>query len=177
MEKYEIRDVIGYEGLYEVDTNGDVWSLNYNHTDERQKLRAGVASNGYLTVALPKNGKQKTYYVHRLVAEAFIDNPMNLPQVNHKDENKQNNSVENLEWCTAAYNLEYSGIHIKAGEAAAKACSKPILQFTLDGEFVKEYPSLIEASRQTGIHQGNISCCCNGKRNHACGYKWKYKKC
>lgn len=176
--EYQIKDVVDYEGLYEVDTEGNVWSLNYNKTRKRQKLRGAIDGAGYLTVNLCKNRTQKTYTVHRLVAEAFIPNPQNLPQVNHKDECKSNNRVDNLEFCDCRYNMLYSGNHLKGCKAAVKVNSKPILQYTLDGEFVKEYPSITEASRQTGIWHSNISNCCNGHKNysHAGNYKWRYKQ-
>lgn len=97
--------VCGYEGLYEVDVYGNVYSIP-RETTKGGKLKPQNA-HGYYRVALTKNGTTKCYFVHRLVAEAFIPNPDNLPQVNHKDECKTNNSVENLEWCTAIYNTRY----------------------------------------------------------------------
>ena len=170
---YQIKDIEGYEGLYQVDNQGNVWSLKFG---KRRKLRAGVSS-GYLIVVLCKNGKPKTHKVHRLVAQAFISNPQNLPCINHKDECKTNNLVENLEWCTQRYNMLYSGNHLKANKASVKSCSKGVLQYTLDGEFVNEYPSTREASRQTGINQSDIVQCCRGHKNysHAGGYVWEYK--
>ena len=108
--------------------------------------------------------------VHRLVALAFLPNPDNLPQVNHKDENKTNNMVGNLEWCSKSYNINYG----TRNERTAKANWKSIKQFTKDGFFLKEYPSMKEASRQTGFYKSAISSCCKGKRKSAYGYIWRY---
>ena len=105
----------GYEGLYEVSSYGRVRSLgqfvNHNYGGYAYRkgriLKPGLGSRGYLSVTLSKNGIQKNYSVHRLVAQAFIENPDNLPQVNHKDEDRTNNNVTNLEWCDAKYNVNY----------------------------------------------------------------------
>ena len=105
------RDVVGYEGLYKVSNFGRIKSLPRNGTVKYERLlRQKVTNKGYCTVALSKHGKIKYKMVHRLVAEAFLDNPNNLPQVNHKNENKLKNYVDNLEWCDAHYNMTY-GVH------------------------------------------------------------------
>ena len=142
----------------------------------------------YLQVALYKDGVAKNYKVHYLVAKAFIPNPDNLPQVNHKDENKTNNFVwvnpdgsidpdkSNLEWCEAEYNANYGTRNKRISETMTNGkLSKPVLQFSLSGEFIKEYPSVMEAYRQTGTYDSSISQCCNGKRQSAGGYIWQYK--
>lgn len=162
-----------YEGLYEVSNFGRVKSLgngNSNNSKERI-LKPDTDRNGYLKVLLYKDGKRKKNLVHRLVAEVFIPNPDNLPCVNHKDENKTNNSVENLEWCTHEYNNNYGTRNKKV----AKTLSKPVLQFTLDGEFVREWPSVKECGRN-GFSQGRVCQCCNNKRKSHKGYIWKYKE-
>ena len=102
----EWRDIEGYEGLYQVSNLSRVRSLNYNKTGQIKEL-SYAKRRGYLGVTLYKNGKPKTFTVHRLVARMFIPNPNNYPQVNHKDENKINNNVSNLEWCTVLYNNCY----------------------------------------------------------------------
>lgn len=130
-------------------------------------LTQSISSNGYYMVS---DGKYKSVLVHRLVAEAFLPNPDNLPCVNHKDENKLNNRVDNLEWCTYEYNNNY-GSH---NESMVKSKSKPVYQYTLDGELVNEWPSLIECHRQTGYSYGNIGEVCNGNRKTAYGYRWTY---
>ena len=103
----EWRDIKGYEGKYQVSNLGRVKSLNYNHTKKEKILSDYPNTYGYLYVNLYKNGKGKPFYIHKLVAQAFIDNPNNYREINHKDENKQNNRVENLEWCNRKYNCNY----------------------------------------------------------------------
>lgn len=105
MEDKNIKWINGYEGLYQIDIYGNVYSCKRN-TAKGGKLIPQVTS-GYFRVALSKNGIIKRCFVHRLVAEAFRPNPNNYPQVNHKDENRQNNCVDNLEWCTQLYNVNY----------------------------------------------------------------------
>ena len=129
--------------------------------------------NGYLIVKLWKNNKQYSNKVHRLVAEAFIPNPNNLRDVNHKDENKYNNNVSNLEWLDHKDNINF-GTH---NERANKTKSKPILQLSLDGVFINEFYSSYEAQRQLDISESSINQCCNGKRKTAGGYIWKFKCC
>ena len=101
------KAIVGYEGIYEVSDTGLVRSLNWERTKQVRVLRPGKLERGYLFVPLSKDGHVKNFLVHRLVAQAFIPNPQCLPQVNHKDEDKENNSVSNLEWCTARYNINY----------------------------------------------------------------------
>lgn len=160
-----------YEGLYEDSNMGRVKSLKFG---KERVLRAAKQSNGYLFVTLCKDGKKKNHLVHRLVATSFIPNPHNLPQVNHKDYNPLNNRVENLEFCDAKYNINY-GSH---NDKVAKALSKTVLQLTLDGKLVREWPSAHEAQRQGGFHQGYISACCRGEYGHKThkGFIWKYKE-
>lgn len=172
----EWRDIKGYEGLYQVSSWGRVKSLNYNHTG-KERILLQWYNKGYNRIGLVKNGILKMYSVHRLVAEAFIPNPNNLPFVNHKDENKQNNIVSNLEWCNIAYNNSYGTRTERASKKQInrKDCSKVILQYDLYGNFIKEWASTKEIERQLGYSHSNISKCCNGKYKSACGYKWKYK--
>lgn len=175
------RDIKDYEGLYQVSNFGSVKSLNYNHTGKEKILSTGKVSGGYLSVQLYKNGKGKMYSVHRLVAQAFIPNPLNLPQVNHKDENPSNNHVDNLEWCDQKYNNNY-GTRLQKVSDIFKGKnntvhSKPVLQIDIEtNEVIKEWPSMGEVERQLGIFYQNISCCCRGKYKQAGGYKWKYKE-
>lgn len=155
------KPIIGYEGLYEVSNLGRVKSLNYNNTNQEGMLKPSYQSDGYLNITLCKFGKAKRYRIHRLVAEAFIPNPNNYPEVNHIDENKLNNCVENLEWCDRQYNQDYS-------------LSKQVGQYDLNGNLIKVYKSTREAERQTGYLSGVISYCCIGKIRTAYGYIWKY---
>ena len=184
MENEVFKDIENYEGLYKVSNQGRIYSLISN-----KFLKTRKEKSNYLLIDLCKNGKKKTYSVHRLVASTFLPNPSNLPQVNHKDENPSNNHLENLEWCDAKYNTNYGSrtermlqnpnyqaTREKCSKAAAEKCSKPVLQFTRQGEFVKEYPSTCEAERQTKIPKSNISRCCLEKRKSAGKYLWRFKE-
>lgn len=118
---------------------------------------------------------------HRLVAMAFIPNPQNLPEVNHKDEDKTNNSVDNLEWCNASYNINYGTRNQRANEKKYNRGSKlmperPVVQMDMNGEIIKEYSSIREATRETGVEHSCICRCCTGSRNAktAGGFKWAY---
>lgn len=170
------KPVPGYEGLYEVSDRGRVKSLarktNNQFCKEDIILSPGWVhnKNGYLFVYLCKDGVRKHFLVHRLVALVFIPNPFNLPMVNHKDENPQNNSVENLEWCGVKYNINYGNRTYKA----AFKKSIPVFQYTKNGVFVKEYRSAVEAERETGICSQNISKCRAGKLPSAGGFIWRY---
>lgn len=177
----EWRDIEGYEGLYQVSDQGRVKSLNYHMTGEERILKQSrVCKKKYWRVQLYKNGRGKFYPVHRLVAQAFMPNPDNLPEINHKDENPSNNRVENLEWCDRKYNCNYGTRNQRVAEAKRgkynTKVSKPVAQFTKSGNFIKEYPSTMEAYRQTGINFTNICYCCMGKnyRHTAGGYIWEY---
>ena len=172
METEVWKPIEGYEN-YEVSSLGRVRSLCNDKTRKEKVLRQHNNGHGYLIVNLCKNGKMKSYKVHRLVAQTFLPNPENLPIINHKNEIKTDNSVENLEFCTHKYNIHYS----KNWEKSSEVTRKPVIQFTKDGQFVAEYESAKEAERKTGIHQGNISSCCLGRKHHksAGNYKWKYK--
>ena len=158
----------GYEGQYEVSDKGRVRSLKYG---KERILKPGRNNCGYLIAGLCNNGEHKWYSVHRLVAQTFIPNPNNLPEVNHKDEDKENNSVHNLEWCSSKYNANFG----TRTQRQAEKLSKPVLQYSLDGEFVKEWSSTIGVERNLGYLHNNISNCCNGKRKSAYGYIWKFK--
>ena len=182
MKKEIWKPVKDYEGLYEVSNYGNVKSLNRVETvgkliriRKERILKPCVNSKGYLQVGLCKNGKITNKLIHRLVAEAFIPNTDNLQQVNHKGENKQNNCVWQLEWCTNKYNSNYGtrNERIRKRNTNGKL-SKPVSQYTLDGNYIKEFSSTMEVQRQLGYHHTNISLCCNGKYKHAYGYKWKY---
>ena len=111
------KDIPGYEGLYQVSNIGEIKSLNYKQTHKPHLLSQAKDRDGYFRVVLVKDKQRKNKLVHRLVAEAFIPNPNNLPQVNHKDEQAGNNIVTNLEWCTAKYNVNYGTRNKRAGEA------------------------------------------------------------
>lgn len=155
------KDVVGYEGLYEVSNFGNVRRGN-------RLLSPGVGSNGYPLVTLSKNGKTRSTTVHRLVATAFIPNPHGYPFINHRDETRTNNHVDNLEWCTPRYNNVYGNAKLK--DAAVK--SRPVEQL-LSGVVVKRWSSTKEAAR-AGYWSGCISECCNKKRLTHKGYEWRW---
>lgn len=149
MEEQEIwKDIPGFEGLYQVNQWGDIFSLYSN-----KKLKYSYSNDGYKQYGLYKKRKRYGIMAHKAVALAFIPNPKNYPMVNHKDENKQNNYVDNLEWCTARYNNIYSNNGKRSGEKTGKK----IYCYNLDGTLYKIYPSAREAARDLNISSGNIS--------------------
>ena len=166
------KPIMGYEGYYEVDQFGRVYSVDrplfvndnggeYNKSLKSKQMKQSDHTNGYKTVSLTKDGKTKTVFVHRIVAETFIPNENNFPIVNHKDEDKTNNFVENLEWCTALYNRTY-------------------------GNAIKKQSKKLKGRKPTEEHKAKISIsmkkyrdnerkekgyCSNGKRsNDYCSY-------
>ena len=168
------KDIKDYEGLYQVSNFGQILSLHYNRSRKCKLLKLIKTKFGYLRVQLFKDGKGKMFIVHRLVAETFLKNPDNLPQVNHIDENKENNRVDNLEWCTSEYNINYGTRNEKVSKTMTNGkTSKKVLQFSLTGEFIREWESTQECGRN-GFNQGNISSCCLGERKSADGFKWQY---
>lgn len=156
------KDVKGYEGLYKVSNLGRIKSLNYRGLGKEQIIKQSLTPYGYLSVVLNK----KTHLAHRIVAQAFIDNPENLPQINHKDEVKTNNSVYNLEWCTAEYNCKYSHNPEKH--------KKPVVAMKKDGE-LEFYSSVTEAAETLGITYNSITMALKGRTNMCQGRKWFYK--
>ena len=171
-----------YEGLYKVSNLGKILSLNYKNTGKAKLMNPSKTTDGYLQVCLSKNKEYKKCYVHRLVAETFLENPENLPEVNHKDENKKNNFVflnedgtvnkekSNLEWKNHRDNLN----HGTRNERIAKAKSKKVLQFSLSGELIREWDSTQECGRN-GFNQGHVAACCRGEKPHYKGFIWMYE--
>lgn len=164
------KDIEGYEGKYQVSNFGNVMSLNYNHTGKKRLMKLRKNRYGYLEVHLYKDGKVKWYKVHRLVAQAFLANPNNLSQVNHKDQNKENNIVSNLEFCSPEYNVNYGDRNERASE---KQC-KPIFGVDKVSGLIVEYKSAKEAGKVLGINPANITACCKGKRKSAGNFYWFY---
>ncbi len=174
------RPVDGFEGYYEVSNYGRVRSIkrivtikNRWHDIQRRYggtiTRGHIDNNGYMAICLQADGRKKYTKVHILVAKAFIENPSNYHQVNHKDENKSNNCVENLEWCTAKYNSNY-GTKIKR---QAEKWSRKV-NMLKDGKIVSTFPSLKEAGERMNINYKNIQSVCAGHRKTAGGYNWEY---
>ena len=170
------KDVVGYEGLYQVSTMGRVRSLNYHRTG-KEKIRRPANIGGYLYIILWKNGKGKNHSIHRLVAQAWLKPVAGKDCVNHLDEVKDSNHYSNLEYCTPKENANWGTcIQRRIEKQINGKQSKAVYQYTLDGQFIKEYPSTMEVCRQTGFYSANISRCCNGKLKTAYGFKWSYKK-
>lgn len=172
----EWRDIEGYEG-YQVSSEGRIRSVDrvveYTNGAKRffkgRILKSFLNNCGYEQVYLVKDGKKKWEKIHRLVAKAFIPNPDNLPCVNHKDETHSHNNVENLEWCTQKYNVNYGTSQIRKAEKR----SKKVYQCTLDGQLVKIWASTKECGRN-GFDRSCISACCRGEQKTHKGYKWSY---
>lgn len=186
------KDIEGYEGLYQVSNLGNVKALGNGGSNSKEKiLKPQKIRGGYLRVGLCKQGKRKMYLVHRLVASEFIENPNNYPIINHKDENPSNNCISNLEWCDVAYNNNYgtrneriskaNSISIKGRilsqewkEKISKTLSKSILQFSKDGNFIKQWNSAKQAGEELNIKGHHITECCKGKLKTCGGYTWRY---
>ena len=164
------KPICGYEGKYLISNRGRVRTIARQGTNDRI-LKQRIGRNGYCLVMLLKHGKYKTHLVHRLVAIAFIGNPKSLPCVNHKDEDKQNNRVENLEWCSYQYNNNYGTARKRGSEKRWKPC----IGTWADGK-TRRFESCTIASRETGISQGNIWGACNGLWKTAGGVIWKYEQ-
>lgn len=180
------KPVKGFEGLYEVSNLGRVRSL-----DRKVRNRGGfalkkgkilsdaaVSGHGYRKVGLWKDNMGTNALVHRLVAEAFIPNPDNLPEVNHKDENPRNNCVENLEWCDGYYNMTYGTLQQrKADKLRGRPIgSQPILQYSKDGELIARYDSALKAAEAINGDNSAICKCANGKVKTSYGFVWKWEQ-
>ena len=150
-----MKNVVGYEGIYGITSCGKVWSYK-----RKKFLTPGVNNKGYLYVNLCKDGKVKKYKIHRLVAEAYLPNPNNLPQVDHIDGNKMHNYLNNLQWITNRDNCR-------------KSNNKPILQYDLDGNFIREWECAYDVGKE--VNTGIINCL-KGRTKTAYGFIWKYKK-
>lgn len=159
------KSIKGYEGLYEISNIGRVKGL------KNGIIRRVVKGREYDTIMLFKNGKGKLFYIHRLVAENYIKNPNKLECVNHKDENKRNNNVDNLEWCTKLYNCNYG----KRNEKMSKSKSKyKIVQKNKEGKIIKIWQDIWDLEHNSQYKKQNVRRCCQNKYKYAYGYKWEY---
>ena len=162
LENEQWLPIDGFDG-YEVSNYGRVKSLKGK---EEKILKQYTTNYGYQLVGLCKNSKPKMLYIHRLVANAFINNSKNYIEVNHIDENKCNNHVSNLEWCDRKYNINYGTRNEKV--------SKQVIQLTLDNQIIKTWDSIMDVQRNLGYHNTHICKCCKGKLKSSYGYKWQY---
>lgn len=168
LKKKEISEIFvpikDYEDRYLVSNTGKIFSI------KRQIFLKPVIERNYYRVQLFNGKKFKHFHIHRIVANTFLSNPYNLPEVNHKDEDKLNNNVSNLEWCTKTYNINYGTcIH----RSLCKR-SKQVEQYDKSNNLIDSYLSIMDAERVTKIPNANINACCKGKRNTAGGYIWRY---
>lgn len=168
------KDIPGFEGAYQVSNLGRIKSFMAKHVKGKPDeyiLKLPLANNGYYQVYLYNGKTKRKLLVHRIVAMAFIENPNNLPQVNHKDENRLNNCVDNLEWCDNVYNNRYG----TKNSRFAEKCSFPIEQMTTAGKVIARYKSAKIAEALLGITHSQIATACrNGTVCH--DFRWRYVK-
>lgn len=191
MKSIEIWRTAVYDGIeyesYQVSNLGRIMSLNYHREGRADLMNPRKRKDGYLQVNLRKNGIRKTFQVHRLVAETFLENPENKPEINHIDEDKTNNFVflnedgsvdkekSNIEWSTHKNNCNHGTRNERMRETLTNGkLSKPVLQLSLDGEIIREWPSVSEVGRN-GFSKGHVAACCNGKEKTYKGFLWMYK--
>ena len=187
------KDIPGYEGLYQVSDMGRIKRIagykkrnkwgSYTILPEKY-MKSSFDKDGYLRIGLAKDRERKTYHVHRLVALAFLPNPNNYPQINHKDENKQNNAVDNLEWCTCSYNINYGTRNDKiaskynkkkrTGADPNSKFARKVAQYDLAGNLIRVWASISLVEQELGANHSSIIQNCQGKRKMVYGYKWAY---
>ena len=179
-----------YEGLYQVSNLGRFKNLNYRNTGKAELLNPGTNKDGYLQVCLSKNGEYKMCLFHRLIAETFLPNPENKPYINHKiegDKGKKINMVifnedgtvnkerTTIEWCTPKENNDYGTRNERVAKANTNGIrSKPVLQLSLTGDLIREWPSVGECGRN-GFNKGAVAACCRGEKPQYKGFRWEYK--
>lgn len=179
------KDVVGFEKYFQISNFGNVlskarkvWNGKGFYNKSQVLLKPSQNHKGYPIAYLGANNEKRTIPIHRLVAIAFIPNPNNLPQVNHIDGNKQNNRVDNLEWCTNSDNQLHAwkmGLQRVSGNAGKP--KRAVLQYDKDWNLIHEYPSIADASRAVGEKsKSNIGECCRGRKKSVQGYYWKFKK-
>lgn len=167
--KEEWRPIAGFEGIYEVSSEGRVRRVKEG---ANKILKPYSNKKGYLGVDLHDCGRRLSAKIHRLVAAAFIPNPMGYLEINHKDENKANNAAKNLEWCTRQYNVKYG----TGAERGIQQLKKVVCQYNYNGELIKKWPSAKELSRELAIDSACVVRCCNGIMRTFRGYIWVYEE-
>ncbi len=169
------KDIEGYEGLYQVSNTGKVRSfIRKTELQAPWHLIKPHVARGYAFIALytKEVKRSKNFLLHRIVAKAFIPNPNNYPEINHKDENKLNNAVDNLEWCTRSYNMCYGTARFRQGISS----STPVEQLTVENISIARYCSIPIAAKINRIDESSIHKCCNNLRESVGGYRWRYSK-
>ena len=185
MERW--KDIKGYEGLYRVSNQGRVLSLNYRGSRRTEILNQRKTQKGYMTVGLSKDGQERKYMVHRLVAQAFIPNPDNKSQVDHKNTKRDDNRAANLKWVTARENANnpLSKKHLSKAVTGSQNPfyghissmhhgSRKIIQLTEDGQLVRTWNAMADVTREMDWDYRKISQCCSGQIKSAFGFKWMY---
>ena len=172
MNKEIWKDIPGYEGLYQASILGRIRRLNYRNTGKYKILKPSIKTTGYLQVGLYKNQHCKLYLVHRLIAKTFIPNPDNKLYINHIDENRTNNKVDNLEWCTMTENNNHGNRNKKARKTFRKNHGKRVGCF-INNKLIKMYYCLCDV-KLDNFSEPSVWKCCNGRRKKHKGYEWKY---
>jgi len=187
-EEENWKDIVGYEGLYQISSIGRIKSLKRYKVGKERLKKPSIGRDGYEYIMLWKENKVKRFSVHRLVASAFIENAEHKPEVDHIDTDKTNNNVDNLKWVTRIENQHnpLTAVRVKnqirhprseeTKRKIGKRCSVPVFQYTLNMKFVKAYPSAASAARDTGICSELIRKCRRGFYKHAGGYIWTFNK-
>lgn len=168
--KKQWKYIKGYEDIYQINNLGEVKSIKRNII-----MKPSIHRDGYYKIKLCKNGEKRWYQIHRLVAQTFLKNEDKLPCVNHKDENKLNNNVNNLEWCTIKYNNSY-GTRLERVSMSNKT-KRAVLKYDLDGNFMEKYSSLAEAFRKHDKIKSisSIALCCQNKYKQTHGFIFRYE--
>ena len=168
MKAVLMKKIDGFDRYY-ISKEGEIMDTDYRRTGVCRIIKPSTDKNGYKVISLFENGRMRQKLIHRLIAQTYIPNPYNLPVINHKDENKSNNCIDNLEWCSVGYNNCYGSRLNKLSDKM----SKKVYGYNDKGELVKTFKSVIEGKKNGYWH---IAASCNGKRKTCGGLRWSYEK-